>query len=279
MKKLLVITYYWPPSGGSGVQRWLKFCKYLRDFGWEPIVYTPENPDVDLVDATLTEDVPDGMTVLRTPIFEPRRLLRRGRSGGKTGGDAGSKSGLDEIIFLNQDERTAKQNLLVWIRTNLFIPDARRFWIGPSVKYLSDLLSKNPVDAIASTGPPQSMHLIARELSRRHSIPWLADFRDPWTGIVYFDRLPLTRRAGRRHRRLEAEVLESADAVTTVSDILVRKLEDLGAPKVHAIPNGYDDEDIPQDETPPGVGCGIPDQPCGIPDRRPDPEGTLAGRR
>ena len=188
MKKVLIITYYWPPSGGAGVQRWLKFVKYLREFGWEPIVYTAENPEVPVIDETLTKDIPEGITVLRTKVWEPYQIYKR-LSGRK-------QSDRIQTAFLSEKKKPGTiENLSIWIRGNFFIPDARRFWIKPSVKYLSRYLNDNPVDLIISTGPPHSMHLIAMHLKGKTQIPWLADFRDPWTNIDFYHQLKLSRSA------------------------------------------------------------------------------------
>ena len=175
MKKVLVLTYYWPPGSSAGVYRWLKFTKYLREFGWEPVIYTATDASHALVDTSLEGDVPPGVEVLRRPVWEPyaayRALMGRGTSAPANPGgleDGAARTGLGP--------EAAR-----WIRGNLFIPDARCYWIRPSAQFLLRWLAQNPVDAIASTGPPHSMHLIGRALKRRLDIPWLADFRDPWT--------------------------------------------------------------------------------------------------
>jgi hypothetical protein len=210
MKKVLIITYYWPPSGGAGVQRWLKFVKYLREFGWEPIVYTPENPEAPATDTSLLKDIPANITVIKQPIWEPYNLYK---------GFIGQKK--EEKInagFLSEKKKPGlAEKIAVWIRGNWFIPDARRFWIKPSVKFLSEHLRGNPVDVIVSTGPPHSMHLIALKLKKKLNIPWLADFRDPWTTIDFYDKLMLTKSSDKKHKGLELEVLKNADKVVTVS--------------------------------------------------------------
>ena len=171
MKKVLVITYYWPPTGGSGVQRWVKFAKYLPQFGWQPVIYTPENPEMTSVDKTLEGDIPPEAIVIKRPITEFYTLYRRlmGR------GDSSVK----EVNPINNRERTFKQKLMLALRGNLFIPDPRVTWVGPSVRFLKKYLEENPVDIIVSTGPPHSMHLIAMKVAAATGIPWVADFRDP----------------------------------------------------------------------------------------------------
>ena len=147
---MLIITYYWPPSGGGGVQRWLKFVKYIRDFGWEPIIYTPDNPDFELQDETLSEDVPDGITVLKKPIWEPFAAYRM-----LLGKKAVQKQGV-----VTSSKGSLFGRLSVWIRGNYFIPDSRAFWVRSSVNYLTKYLRKNKIDALVTTGPPHSLHLI-----------------------------------------------------------------------------------------------------------------------
>ena len=210
MKKVLIITYYWPPSGGAGVQRWLKFVKYLRGFGWEPIVYTPENPEAPATDESLLKDIPDNLTVLRTRIWEPYSLYKNfiGQKKGETI-NAG---------FLSEKKKPGiAEKISVWIRGNWFIPDARKFWIKPSIIFLSQYLKNNPVHAVVSTGPPHSMHLIALGLKKQLHLPWLADFRDPWTNIDFYDKLMLTKFSNEKHKRMELEVLKNADKVVVVS--------------------------------------------------------------
>jgi len=239
MKRVLIITYYWPPSGGAGVQRWLKFVKYLRNYGWEPVVFTVENPEAPALDYSLEKDIPEGLEVIRQPIWEPYSFYRK---------FVGIKK--DEKIsagFLSESKQPGfTQKVSVWLRGNLFIPDARKFWIKPSIKFLSDYLQKNPVEAIVSTGPPHSTHLIALGVKERIGIPWLADFRDPWTKIDFYDQLMLTALADRHHRKLEQKVLKAADCIVTVSRNWAKDFAGLGAPHTKVITNGFDPEDFPE---------------------------------
>ena len=240
-KKALIITYYWPPSGGSGVQRWLKFTKYLRDFNWEPIIYTPENPEIPVEDNSLQNDIPEGITVLKKRIWEPYSFYKQ---------FLGQKEE-DKIQtgFLTEKRKPKrKEKISVWIRGNLFIPDARKFWKGPSVKYLAAYLKKNPVDIIISTGPPHSMHLIALELKKKLNIPWLADFRDPWTNIDFYKDLKLTRWADKKHKKQEQLVIKEADSLIMVGPTLKKEYQNLGAQNVSVITNGYDQADYMDDD-------------------------------
>lgn len=240
MKRVLIITYYWPPSGGAGVQRWLKFVKYLRNFGWEPIVYTPENPEMPVIDESLINDAPENLTLLKTNILEPYTFYKF---------FVGRKK--DEKIntgFLSEKKKPKlAERIAVWIRGNFFIPDARKFWIKPSVKFLSEYLKKNKVDAIVSTGPPHSMHLIALKLKQTRHLPWLADFRDPWTNIDFYNDLMLSSYADKKHHQLERQVLLAADTVVTVGETMRKEFLSLipySESRIHTITNGYDEEDI-----------------------------------
>ena len=224
--KVLVLTYYWPPAGGSGVQRWLKFVKYFRDFGIEPVVYTVENPSYALEDKNLENEIPRGIEILRQPIWEPNNLL-----GKKKGTSAG---------FLNSNPSLIGK-ITHYIRANYFIPDARKYWIKPSVKFLSNYLKEHKIDVIISTGPPHSMHMIGMELKKKHAIKWISDFRDPWTDIDYFHQLPLTKRAIRKHTRLEKEVLRNSDSVIVVANTMKENYKSF-AEKIHVVTNGYDAE-------------------------------------
>ena len=236
MKRVLIITYYWPPSGGAGVQRWLKFAKYLRRFGWEPVIYTPENPEFPETDFSLAKDVPENLEVIKQPIWEPydtyKKLLGR------------KKEEKINAAFLSEKKKSSiPENFSVWIRGNFFIPDARKFWIKPSIKFLQAYLKANPVSAVISTGPPHSMHLIAMEVSKRMNLPWLADFRDPWTNIDFYKDLKLTSRADALHRKLEKQVLSQAGAVTVISRGMEEDCHKLYERRYEVITNGYDPED------------------------------------
>jgi hypothetical protein len=236
-KRVLILTYYWPPSGGSGVQRWLKTVKYIRSYGWEPVVYTSEGGEAPVIDDSLQKDVPEGIEVIKTPIWEPYSIYKK-MIGQK-------KSERINTGFLTESARPKlAEKISVWIRGNFFIPDARCYWIKPSVKYLTAYLQKNPVDAIVSTGPPHSMHLIALGLKQKLDIPWLADFRDPWTNIDFYDQLMLSKRADRKHRRLERAVLLTANKVVTVSWSWAEDFKKIANRPVEVVTNGFDEDDF-----------------------------------
>lgn len=227
--KVLIITYYWPPAGGSGVQRWLKFVKYLQGFGITPVVYTVENPDYALEDASLQSDIPKGIEVLRHPIWEPYALaniFNKGKAKQTSAGFISSKQSL-----------FAK--LSTYIRANYFIPDARKFWIKPSLRFLEKYLIENPVDAVISTGPPHSTHLIGLGLQEKLGVSWVADFRDPWTDIDYFHQLPLTKRGLKKHRTQEALVVSKADLVLVVGTTMRQMLLKYNK-NIAVVTNGYD---------------------------------------
>ncbi|MFP4064488.1 MAG: glycosyltransferase family 4 protein [Bacteroidales bacterium] len=239
MKKVLVVTYYWPPGSGAGVFRWMKFCKYLRGHGWEPVIYAPENPESPGHDPTLEKELPGGIHIIRRPIWEPYRFYKL-----LTGQKKEEKI---QSGFLNEHRKPSlSDNLSTWIRGNFFIPDARRFWIRPSARFLLRWLAKNPVEAIVTTGPPHSLHLIGLTLKKKTGIPWLADFRDPWTQIDYHEKLMLSRWAAHWHQRLEKTVLSRADKVTTVSRHCALGLEAIGRRRVEVISNGFDPDDFPE---------------------------------
>ena len=237
MKRVLIITYYWPPSGGSGVQRWLKMSKYLPEYGWQPVIYTPEDGEYPVEDPSLEKDVPPEAEVIKRPIVEPYTMYKKFLGIRK---DEKVKAG-----FIKEDgkNKSWKERLAIWVRGNFFIPDARRWWVKPSVRFLKEYLQEHPVDAIISTGPPHSMHLIAMKLQSLLNIPWIADFRDPWTEIEYYDDLHLTRRADRKQHKLEHEVLTKADKVVTVTPDWGRRLGRIGNRNVRVIYNGFDDDD------------------------------------
>lgn len=236
MKRLLIITYYWPPTGGSGVQRWVKFSKYLPEFGWQPVIYTPENPEQLAYDESLLKEIPECAEVIKTRINEPYELYRKLTGASKQ----------KEVNPLNQQKKNWKQKLSLWVRGNLFIPDPRISWVRPSVKYLKKYLREHPVDAVVTTGPPQSMHLIGRGLKRALGVKWIADFRDPWTEMFYYKHMGLNACSDRKHRRLERSVLDEADMVIAVSPPVRDDFAAKTTTPVHLITNGYDPDDFPQ---------------------------------
>ncbi len=237
MKKILIITYYWPPSGGGGVMRWLKMSKFLPEFGWQPIIYTPENPDSSVADESLVKEIHPDVVELKTPIWEPYDFYRK-----LTGKKSGTKFKAGYISEASSADWKSK--LSVFIRGNFMIPDPRKFWIKPSIKYLSQFLQDNPIDAMVSTGPPHSMHLIALGLKKKFDIPWIADFRDPWTQIDFYHKLRLTQWADRKHHKLESKVLLNADHIVTVSAGCAADLKTIINKKIEIIFNGYDPQDF-----------------------------------
>ena len=241
MKKVLIITYYWIPSGGAGVQRWVKFAKYLRDFGWEPVIYTPENPEYPSVDHSFEKDIPADVEVIKTPIWEPYNIYRQ---------LTGKKGQRINAGFISENKKSGwKDKLSIWLRGNLLIPDPRRFWIRPSVKFLEKYLVENGIDTIITTGPPHSMHRIGLGLKEKFpTLRWIADFRDPWTNIDFYKDLNLTVWADAVHHRMEREVIQGADAVLVVSNGMAEEFLQMRPKSLKVITNGYDESDVEQVE-------------------------------
>lgn len=235
---MLIITYYWPPSGGSGVQRWLKFVKYLSRMNWEPYVFTPENPSFTIHDESLQKDVPNSVEVIKFPIWEPYHFFFKIQK-------LFGRKEIKQSDFIATGKKSFFQGVSSWIRGNFFIPDARIFWVKPSVVFLTDFIRSNQIDKIITTGPPHSIHLIGLKLKRKTpTIQWIADFRDPWSEWDLLDTLSLTGWARARHRKLERDVLMNADKVVTIAPYHVKRLEALGQRKVDLITNGFDMEDF-----------------------------------
>ena len=207
--KILIITYYWPPAGGPGVQRWLKFVKYLPDFGFQPIVYIPENPTYPIVDEALLSEVSSQAIIIRNKIVEPYQwasFLSKNKTKKISSG-----------IIPNKRKQSVLEQFLLWIRGNIFIPDARVLWVKPSVKFLEKYISENGITTIITSGPPHSLHLIGLELKRKLNVKWVADFRDPWTTIGYHKAMKLSDFAANKHKELEHKVLNSADLILVTS--------------------------------------------------------------
>lgn len=231
MQKVLIITYYWPPAGGPGVQRWLNFVKYLPNYGIQPIVFIPENPTYPLVDESLVNQLPTNIKIIKEPIIEPyswasifsRKKTKRISSG----------------IIPKKDKQSGLERLLLWVRGNFFIPDARKYWVRPSVKSIENILEKEAISTLITTGPPHSLHLIGLQLKKKYAIKWVADFRDPWTTIGYHNQLKLTKWAQKKHKTLEKSVLDNADTVVVTSKNTRDEFKVLTRTGINVITNGF----------------------------------------
>jgi glycosyltransferase involved in cell wall biosynthesis len=234
MKKVLIITYYWPPAGGSGVQRWLKFSKYLPENGWKPYIFTPDSPSFQIKDEDLFTDIDVETEVWKTPIWEPYSL--KDKLFGK------SESSNAGII---QDKYSVKNKIMNWVRGNIFIPDPKVFWVKPSIKLLNKKIKEEGITHVVSTGPPHSMHLIALGLKKQNSdLKWISDFRDPWSELDLLNEFHLTKKSKKKYRKLEKEVLQNADVTLTVSETWIESFKRLGSKNVKLITNGFDEEDF-----------------------------------
>lgn len=240
MKKTLIITYYWPPAGGPGVQRWLKFAKYLPECGIEPIIFAPENPHYPIVDESLIDEIPEGIEVIKLPIKEPYRHANKLAKE--------STSTISKGIIPSDQKITFKEKLLLFIRGNFFIPDARKSWVKPSVKFLSEYIIENDIKSVITTGPPHSLHLIGLKLKKQFGLKWIADFRDPWTSIGYHKKLKLTFIAGMIHKRMEKNVLDNADQIVVTSSSTKDEFRHISSTPIKIITNGYEEYNLPQYE-------------------------------
>ncbi len=240
MKKVLIITYYWPPAGGPGVQRWLKFVKYLRDFGVEPVVYVPENPHYPIEDTSLEQEIPKDITIYKQPLFEPYGLAKVLSS---------KKTKRISSGIIQAKNQSVLEKAMLLVRGNFFIPDARKYWIKPSVKFLSEVLDKENlpaggagIDTVITTGPPHSVHLIGQQLKAEKGVRWLADFRDPWTSIGYHKKLKLTTSSQKKHKALERSVLNQADQIIVTSPATQREFQQITQQPITVITNGHDSD-------------------------------------
>lgn len=240
-KRILVLTYYWPPSGGAGVQRWLKWVKYIRLAGWEPVVYTVDQGEWPTEDRSLLNDIPADLECIKHKITEPYAIYKwfTGRK---------PTDRINPAFFSEQSKQTWRERLSIWIRANFFIPDARCWWINPSIRVLKKYLQTKPVAYVISSGPPHSMHRIGRGLKRFNSnLIWIADFRDPWTDIDYMHHMKVMFWAKALHRRMEREVLLEADGIICIGKGMSNRLQNKIAPayghKFKVIYNGYDADD------------------------------------
>lgn len=240
MKKVLILTYYWPPSAGAGVQRWLKMSDYLLNENYQPIVITvdPKKASYPKTDEGLISEVSDKIEVHHTDSFEPLNIYKKGVGKEKVpfGG------------FSNVNTDTTVSKISRWVRGNFFIPDIRKGWNKYAFKKADEIISNQNIDVIITSGPPHSTHLIGLKLKEKHHIKWIADFRDPWTDIYYYDQFLHTAYAKKIDKALEMQVLESADKVLAVCDsnlnLFKSKLPEGDQQKVHLIMNGFDEKDF-----------------------------------
>ena len=239
MKKILIITYYWPPSGGGGVQRWLKFSKYLPENGWEPVVVAPENPEYPVIDPSLEKDISDQITVIKLPIWEPYALFKK-----ITGRKKDEK--VNTGLLFDEKKQSLTEKLALWLRGNLLIPDPRIFWVRPTARRLKKICREVQPDAMVTTGPPHSVHLIGLKLKKQFpAIKWISDFRDPWADIDYLDTFYASAFARKIQSSLEKKVMACADKVLTVSPSWAKELQAKTQTQVGYITNGFDHEDFP----------------------------------
>ncbi|TAL72169.1 MAG: hypothetical protein EPN88_05115 [Bacteroidetes bacterium] len=238
MNKVLIITYYWPPSGGAGVQRWLKFAKYLPEFGWEPIILTvdPEYAAYPVTDFSLTEEVPLSVRVHKTQATDYFCIYNKDKSGIPTAG------------FANSVNNTLKGKVLRFIRGNFFIPDPRRGWNKYAIKKACEIIETEAINHLITTSPPHSTQLIGLKIKKKYpGIKWIADLRDPWTDIYYYNQFYPTLISRRIDSGFEKRVLKIADRIITVGPSLkilfsqkVRGITE----KTDVITNGYDEKDF-----------------------------------
>jgi glycosyltransferase involved in cell wall biosynthesis len=234
-KKVLIFTYYFPPAGGVAVQRFLKFSKYLPEFGWDPIIVTVANGSYPYYDESLLKEIPHSLKVYRTKTFEPFEFynMLKGKKG----------KAMPVVSVGSHQNKSFFQKISEYIRANFFVPDARMGWVSYAVKQAEEILKDEKIDAIITTGPPHSTHLIGLELKQKYGLKWIADFRDPWTGIFYNNILPRTEATKQKDKALETKVLQTADLVTVISPGMKHEFEDR-AKKIEVLMNGYDEEDF-----------------------------------
>ena len=233
-KKALIITYYWPPAGGPGVQRWLKFVKYLPEFNVSPVVFIPKNPNYPIVDNSLVSEVSENITLIKHPINEPYKWASIfSKKSSKT---------ISKGIISDEKTQSFIEKMLLFIRGNFFIPDARVGWVKPSVSFLLDYIKKENIDTIITTGPPHSVHLIGLQLKQKLGVKWLADFRDPWTTIGYHKQLKLSSASKAKHKSLEKQVLTQADQIIVTSSVTKAEFQNISEQPIEVITNGYDQE-------------------------------------
>ncbi|WP_297761614.1 glycosyltransferase family 4 protein [uncultured Muriicola sp.] len=230
MKKVLIVTYYWPPAGGPGVQRWLNFIKFLPENGVEPILYIPKDPHYPIKDNSLIKEVPEGLTIYQNAIWEPYKLASLISS---------NKTSRISSGIIKSKKQSLLERIFLWVRGNFFIPDARTFWVKPSIQFLTDIIDKEQIQTVITSGPPHSLHLIGMGLKQRKAVKWIADFRDPWTSIGYHKELRLTMRSQKKHKALEHNVLNEADEIIVTSKTTKQEFSAITKRPITVITNGF----------------------------------------
>ena len=235
MKKVLIITYYWPPAGGPGVQRVLNMAQLLPEFGWEPLVLTVKNPSAPARDESLLSRIPDSSKVFKTKTSEPFEIYKK--LTGKKSGEALPKTiALD--VNLSFSEKISR-----WVRANIFIPDARKGWKKYLLKEGMRIIKEEEPELILSTSPPHSVQLAAMELAKRSGLPWVADFRDPWTEAYWESKMPKTLSSRKLNSKLEKKVLNSAGHITTVGTGIATLFQEKTSKDISVIYNGFREVD------------------------------------
>ena len=228
-KKILIISYYWPPAGGPGVQRWLKFAKYLPEFNISPVLFVPENANYPINDNSLKSEVSKDLEIIKLPIFELSNFFPSLKSLNSIRSGNISKNKNQSIL----------QKVVFFIRGNFFIPDMKIFWKRNSVNFLKKYLSENNIETIITTGPPHSIHLIGLELKRKLNINWISDFRDPWVNLNYLNRFHLLPFVKEYHKKLRDKVINNSDAVIVTSKRLKDLYSEINS-SIFQVTNGYD---------------------------------------
>ncbi len=238
MKKVLIVTYYWPPAGGPGVQRILKFTKYLPEFGWQPFVLTVNNPDAPVYDESLAGDIPREAKIFKTKSAEPFALYKKFT--GKKPTDT-----IPNDVLINKENVTLREKFARFVRANFFIPDAKIGWVPFAVNKGKEIIEKEGINLIFTSSPPATVAIIGRRLACATKAKWVADFRDPWLEIVYYQNLKRSKISVAIDYRLEKKTLASTDAMVTISrDIALLLEKKAPGKKYFVIPNGYDETDF-----------------------------------
>ena len=238
MKKVLIITYYWPPAGGGGIQRVLKFAKYLPKFGWEPVILTVQNPDAPTFDSQLLNEIPKSIKVYHTKSIEPYYFYKKFTN-------RKVDSLIPNNILVNNDTKSTKEKIAQWIRLNLFIPDAKIGWKYFAVKKGIEIIKKENINVIFTTSPPPTAALIGYKLAKITNLKWVADFRDPWMEIVYYQTVKRSWLTKTIDSKLEKKVLTNADSIITTATSVVDLFKSkVGGNNYNVITNGYDEDNV-----------------------------------
>ena len=208
-KKVLILTYYWPPASGPAVNRMLSWVNHLCNEGHAVHVLTVKNPSNLAEDPQLLEDIPNSAKIHKTTTYEPFGIYKALKG----------KKNAETTVGLPTDSKSQLSRLALYIRLNYFIPDPRIGWKHTAINKAVDIIKKENIDVLISSSPPHSTQVIASKIKEKTNIKWWADYRDPWTKLYHYDQKSFSKKVKDKQALLEKQCLDKADKVITIGHL------------------------------------------------------------